>query len=71
MFLGPGFTQRRACQLKDKLCSLKNKGEFKNSDLQIYVDDHKKIFQQMQNFNANGFAGINIGTHVHFFLSGI
>lgn len=71
MFLGPGFTQRRAGQLEEELRNLKYKGEYKTSNFQTYVARHKKIYQQMQNLKNNGYAGIDPGTFVRYFLGGI
>lgn len=68
MYLGPGFTQRCAGPLKVKLQSIKNKGEFKNSNFQTYVVCHEEIFQQVQNLKPGGYTDIDISTCVCFFL---
>ena len=70
-FLGPGFTQQRAGHLKEELQSLKYKGEFKTSNFQTYIAKHEKIYQQMQNLKDDGYAGIDFGTRVRYFLGGI
>ena len=70
-FLGPGFTQQRAGQLEDELRSLKYKGEYESNNFQTYIARHEKIFQQMQNLTADGYAGIDPGTRVRYFLGGI
>ncbi len=70
-FLGPGFTQHSASQLKDNLRNLWYKGGYKHIYFQSYVAKHKKIYQQMQNLKNYGYAGIDPGTHVHYFLGGI
>ncbi len=36
-FLGPGFNHFQAGQLEDELRSLKYKGEYKNSNFQMYI----------------------------------
>ncbi len=69
-FLGPGFTQHHAGQLEEEIRSLKYKGEFKYNNFQMYVAGHKKIFQQLQNLNNDGYAGISPCTYVHYFLGG-
>jgi len=61
-FLGPGFTQQRARQLEDELRTLKYKGEYKSNYFQLYIAQHEKIYQQMENLKADGYAGINFGT---------
>ena len=70
-FLGPGFTQRRAGQLEEELRTLKYKGEYKGNNFQTYIARHEKIYQQMQNLKAEGYAGIYFGTRVRYFLGGI
>ena len=70
-FLGPGFTQRRAGQLEEELRNLKYKGEYKTNNFQSYVARHEKIYQQMQNLKNDGYAGIDPGTRVRYFLGGI
>ncbi len=70
-FLGPGFTQRRAGQLEEELRFLKYKGEYRNNNFQTYIAWHKKIYQLMQNLKTNGYAAINFGTRVRYFLGGI
>ncbi len=37
----------------------------------MYIACHNKTFQQMDNLKNNGYAGIDISTHVHYFLRGI
>ncbi len=44
------------------------KGKYKQNIFRTYVDKHKKIYQQMQNLKNNGYAGINPGTCVQYFL---
>ncbi len=63
-FLGPSFTQHCAGQLEEKLQSAKYKSKYKHSNFQSYIAKHKKIFQQMENFKNDGYAGINPGTRV-------
>ncbi len=70
-FLGPGFTQRCAGQLEEDLRNLKYKGKYKQNHFQSYVARHEKIYQQMQNLKNNGYAGIDPGTCVHYFLGEI
>ncbi len=44
-FLGPGFTQQCAGQLKQEFCTLKYKGEYKGNNFQTYIAQHEKIYQ--------------------------
>ncbi len=43
-FLGPGFTHFCTGQLEDELQSLKYKGEYKHSNIQMYIACHEKIY---------------------------
>ncbi len=71
MFLGPSFIQQHVGQLKDELHSLKYKGEFKTNNFWIYVTCHEKIYQQINNLNADGYPSIDNNTCIHYFLNGI
>ncbi len=42
-----------------------------NSNFQTYISCHEKIFQQMENIQNNGYAGIDAGTQMRYFLWGI
>ncbi len=66
MFLGPNFTKKHAEKFEHKLHSLKYKRKYSKP-----IACHKNISQQIQNLNANSYAGIDIGTNMCFFLSGI
>ncbi len=70
-FLGPCCTQHHTRQRKEELCLTKYKEEFKHNNLNIYVAHYKKIYQQMQKLKTDGFAGIDPGTCIHYFLVGI
>ncbi len=70
-FLGPGFTEHQGGQLKEELRSLKYRGKHKHNNFQMYVTCHKKIYQQMENLKNDGYADINPGTCMHYFLGGI
>ncbi len=70
-FLCPGFTQHCAGQLEEELLILRYKGKHKHNNFQSYVARHEKIFQQMQTLENEGYAGIDPGTCVHYFLGGI
>ncbi len=69
--LGPGFTQHQARQLEKELHSLGYKGKHKHKNFQMYVAHHEKIYWQMQNLKNDGYARIDPGTHVHYFLGEI
>ncbi len=43
-FLGPGFTQRCAVQLKEELRNLRYRGKHKHNNFQLFVAPHKKIY---------------------------
>ncbi len=70
-YLGLCFTQCCTGQLEEELFSLKYKGGFKTNNFQMYVAHLKKIFQQMENLKTVGYAGIDAGTNICYFLRGI
>ncbi len=70
-FFGPGFTQHCAGQLEEDLHTLRYKGKYKQNNFQSFVTCHEKIYQQMQNLKNDGYAGIDPGTHVQYFLEGL
>ncbi len=50
---------------------LKYKGKYKQNNFWSNVVRHEKIYQQMQNLKNDGYAGIDPGTHVCYFLGEI
>ncbi len=70
-FLGPSFTQSQARQLEEDLRTLRYKCEYKQNNFQSYVAYHNKIYQQMENLKNDGYAGIDPGTPMQYFLGGI
>ncbi len=61
-FLVQDISQICSRQLKDELRSFKYKGEYKHTNFQMYIAQHKKIYLQMQNLKTEGYAGINFKT---------